>query len=101
MRAVAFGRFCGRPRAALALGARGLLLVELLLGLLQLLLGLIGHPPDEYIGDDPESIKADIVEGLVPLLDEDFDVLLFAHGTPITNDGKRRCRSFVESSRAV
>jgi hypothetical protein len=61
--------------------------------------GGIGHPPDQYIGDDPEAIKADIVEGLVPLLDEDFDVLLFAHGAPIASGGKQALRDFVESRR--
>jgi glyoxylase-like metal-dependent hydrolase (beta-lactamase superfamily II) len=61
--------------------------------------GSLGHPPDRYIGDDPEAIKADIVEGLVPLLDEDFDVLLFAHGTPVPSGGKEMLRTFVESKR--
>jgi hypothetical protein len=61
--------------------------------------GGLGHPPDQYIGDDPEAIKADIVEGLVPLLDEDFDVLLFAHGTPVATGGKRMLREFVQSRR--
>jgi hypothetical protein len=61
--------------------------------------GGIGHPPDQYIGDDPEAIKADIVEGLVPLLDEDFDVLLFAHGEPVAAGGKAMLRDFVESRR--
>ncbi len=51
----------------------------------------LGHPPDQYIGDDPEAIKADIVEGLVPSLDEDLDVLLFAHGTPVPSGGKELC----------
>jgi hypothetical protein len=44
--------------------------------------GGLGHPPDRYIGDDPEAIKADIVEGLVPFVHEDFDVLLFASSFP-------------------
>lgn len=61
--------------------------------------GGIGHPPDQYIGDDPEAVKADIVEGLVPLLDQDFDVLLFAHGAPIASGGKQILREFVESRR--
>ena len=63
--------------------------------------GGLMHPPDEYIGDDPEAIKADIVEGLVPLLDEDFDVLLFAHGTPVAAGGNKMLREFVQSSRSV
>jgi hypothetical protein len=57
----------------------------------------IMHPPDQYLGDDPEAVKADIVQGLVPLLDEEFDVLLFAHGTPIPQGGKEVLRTFVES----
>ena len=55
--------------------------------------------PDQYIGEDPAAVKADIVEGLVPLLDEDFDVLLFAHGEPVPAGGKQLLREFVESRR--
>jgi hypothetical protein len=62
--------------------------------------GGLGHPPDQYIGDDPEAIKADIVEGLVPLVKEDFDVLLFAHGTPVRSGGKDMLRTFVEERQA-
>ena len=61
--------------------------------------GGIGHPPDRYLGDDPETVKADILEGLEPLLDADFEVLLFAHGEPITREGKRMLREFVASRR--
>lgn len=58
--------------------------------------GDLGHPPDRYIGDDPEAIKADIVDGLVPLLQEDFDALLFAHGHPVPSGGHELLRRFVE-----
>lgn len=61
--------------------------------------GGLGHPPDQYIGDDPEAIKADIVEGLVPLADEDFDVLLFAHGDPVAGGGKALLQEFVAARR--
>ncbi len=44
-------------------------------------------------------MKSDIVEGLVPLLDEDFDVLLFAHGEPVASGGKAMLRGLVESRR--
>jgi len=57
--------------------------------------GGLTHPPDQYLGDDPEAVKADIVAGLVPLLDEDFDVLLFAHGEPILSGGKDMLRALV------
>ena len=61
--------------------------------------GGLGHPPDQYLGDDPEAIKRDIVEGLVPLLDEDFDAMLFAHGEPVAGGGKARLREFGEARR--
>jgi hypothetical protein len=61
--------------------------------------GELGHPPDQYIGDDPEAVKADIVDGLVPLLDEEFDALLFAHGTPVASGGKQLLREFVAARR--
>ncbi len=61
--------------------------------------GAIGHPPDRFLGDDPDAVKAHIVEGLVALLDEDFDVLLFAHGEPVASGGKAMLRTFVESRR--
>ena len=61
--------------------------------------GRLGHPPDQYIGDDPEAIKADIVQGLVPLVDQDFDVLLFAHGTPVASGGKGMLREFLAARR--
>jgi hypothetical protein len=61
--------------------------------------GELMHPPDQYIGDDPEAVKADIVDGLVPLLDEDFDTLLFAHGEPVAAGGKEMLRAFVQSRR--
>ncbi len=57
--------------------------------------GGLGHPPDRYIGDDPAAIKADIVDGLKPLLDEDFDTLLFAHGLPVAHGGKQMLADFV------
>mgnify|MGYP001347624521 CR=1 FL=1 len=61
--------------------------------------GELGHPPDRYIGEDPEAIKASIVEGLVPLLDEDFDALLFGHGLPVAGGGKDMLRSFIQARR--
>jgi hypothetical protein len=59
--------------------------------------GSLGHPPDRYIGDDPEAVKADIVEGLIPLADEEFDAMLFAHGTPVASGGKQMLREFLAS----
>ncbi len=61
--------------------------------------GELGHPPDQLLGEDPDAVKESIVDGLVPLLDEDFDALLFAHGTPVAAGGKELLRGFVQSRR--
>ena len=95
VRALAFGRICPDDAVLHIHAGPGVLAFGD--GIINY--GEIGHPPDRYIGDDPEAIKADIVEGLVPLLDEDFDALLFAHGEPIASGGKRILRDFVESRR--
>jgi len=95
VRVLPFGRICPDDAVLhIAEGAGALAFGD---GLLNY--GGLGHPPDQYIGDDPEAIKADIVEGLVPLLDEDFDTLLFAHGDPVPSGGKAVLRDFVASRR--
>jgi hypothetical protein len=95
VRVLPFGRICADDAALhVAVGPGALAFGD---GILNY--GGIGHPPDRYLGDDPEQVKADIVEGLVPLLDEDFDVLLFAHGPPVAGGGKALLRAFVESRR--
>jgi hypothetical protein len=95
VRVLPFGRICPDDAVLhIALGDGVLAFGD---GIIQY--GGIGHPPDQYIGDDPEAIKADIVEGLVPLLDEDFDTLLFAHGDPVAAGGKQMLREFVDSRR--
>jgi hypothetical protein len=57
--------------------------------------GGLGHPPDQYIGEDPDAIKADILDGLVPLAEQDFDVMLFTHGAPVSSGGKEMLRQFL------
>jgi hypothetical protein len=95
VRVLGFGRICPDDAVLhIALGPGVLAFGD---GILNY--GGIGHPPDQYIGDDPDAIKADIVEGLVPLLDEEFDVLLFAHGEPVAGGGKAMLREFVASRR--
>ncbi len=95
VRVLAFGRICADDAALhIALGPGVLAFGD---GIINY--GEIGHPPDHLLGDDPEAVKADIVEGLVPLLDEDFDVLLFAHGEPVPSGGKGMLREFVDSRR--
>ena len=55
--------------------------------------------PDEYMvdeGDDPEPVKVAIREAITRLLDEPFDAVLFAHGSPIASGGKDALRRFAE-----
>ena len=56
----------------------------------------IGFVSDKLIGDDPETVKQQIVERASTLIDEqDFDHLLFAHGDPVIGGGKDALRAFV------
>lgn len=57
--------------------------------------GELGHPPDQYLGEDPASIKASIVEGLLPLAEEDFDAMLFAHGAPVPSGARAMLQRFL------
>jgi glyoxylase-like metal-dependent hydrolase (beta-lactamase superfamily II) len=59
--------------------------------------GAIGFVPDRLIGDDPEGVKRKVRERASALLQEDFDLLLFAHGDPILGGGKKALRAFVDS----
>ena len=93
VRVVPFGRICPDDTALhLAIGPGVLAFGD---GIINY--GGIGHPPDRFLGDDPDAVKADIVAGLLPLLDEDFDALLFAHGEPVASGGKALLRGFVAS----
>ena len=51
--------------------------------------------PDFLLGDDPEQIKRDIRAALGRLLDQEFDVLSFAHGNPVLSGGKEALERFV------
>ena len=52
--------------------------------------------PDNLMGDDPEADRKEILSGLARLCAElDFKHLLFAHGTPIVDEGHERLREFV------
>ncbi len=91
VRVLPFGRICPDDAVLhIALGNGVLAFGD---GLLNY--GGLGHPPDQYIGDDPEAIKADIVDGLRPLLEQQFDTLLFAHGLPVAHGGKSMLAEFL------
>ena len=52
--------------------------------------------PDELLGDDPEAIKAGLLEAYGRLADAvEFDHLLCAHGPPVLRDGREALRRFA------
>lgn len=57
----------------------------------------IAFVPDFLLGDDPEIVKAGLREAYGRLLDFEFGALLFAHGNPITRDGKAALREFLSA----
>jgi hypothetical protein len=57
----------------------------------------VGFVPDNLIGENPEQVKAGLLDAFRRLLELDFDSLLLAHGLPLVGDGKERLREFVES----
>jgi hypothetical protein len=50
--------------------------------------------PDQLM-DEPEQTKAGLRDSYRRLLDLDFDLLLLAHGEPLTADGRQALRAFV------
>jgi hypothetical protein len=56
----------------------------------------LGFVPDFLLGDDPEAVKAGLRKRLAELAEqEEFDVLLFAHGEPVREGGKQALRDFL------
>ena len=53
---------------------------------------------DEHLGDDPPAVKRGLRASLARHLGRDFRHLIFAHGEPITGEGKKRLRAFVETA---
>lgn len=52
--------------------------------------------PDDYMGDDPETVKRGLTAAFARIADEvDFDHLLCAHGDPVVGTGRTRLRDFV------
>jgi hypothetical protein len=58
--------------------------------------GSLGFFPDWLLGDDPEAVKAGLRAAYGRLCDElEFDVLLLAHGAPITSGGRDALAAFA------
>jgi hypothetical protein len=58
--------------------------------------GPLAFVPD-FLMDEPERTKQGLREAYRGLLELDFDVLLLAHGDPLTTGGKEALRAFVQS----
>jgi hypothetical protein len=54
---------------------------------------------DGLLGQNPDLIKAGLLDAYARLLDRRFDTLLFAHGEPIPDGGKVALREFIEAHR--
>jgi hypothetical protein len=53
--------------------------------------------PDFLMGDDPGAVKDGLLDALRNLVGLPFDSLLFAHGDPLVDGGKRALREFAEA----
>lgn len=58
--------------------------------------GELGFVPEEYM-DDPPATKRGLREAYRRLLELDFDLLLLAHGSPISAGGKEALRRFASA----
>lgn len=52
----------------------------------------------DFLMDDPEQTKAGLRAAYQGLLALDFDLLLLAHGAPVTHDGRLALRAFATAS---
>ena len=57
----------------------------------------LGFVPD-WLMDDPEQTRAGLRAAYRRLLDLDWDVLLLAHGAPVTSGGKEALRAFTQAA---
>ncbi len=60
--------------------------------------GPLGFVPDEYMGDDPEAVKAGLKTACSRLLERDFDHLLLAHGNPWISGAKVAFREHLSTA---
>ncbi len=59
--------------------------------------GPLGFVPDEYLGDDPEAVKAGLKAAYRRLLRRDFEHLLLAHGNPWIGGAKEALRAYLST----
>jgi hypothetical protein len=58
--------------------------------------GPLGFFPDFLLGEQPERVKDGLRDSFRGLLTRDWDAILLAHGDPISRDGQRMLREFLE-----
>jgi hypothetical protein len=56
----------------------------------------LAFAPDDMLGKRPDRARHGLKNELRAMLARDFDALLFSHGDPLAEDGKRALRRFVE-----
>lgn len=57
--------------------------------------GALAFMPDSLLGEDPAAVRAGLRERLRPMLQLDFDALLFAHAEPVSRAGKAMLSELV------
>ncbi len=58
--------------------------------------GELGFVPDDYLGEDPEGVKRGLRQAFRQLLERPFRHLLFAHGLPWVDDGRKALQHFLD-----
>jgi hypothetical protein len=80
---------------AVAIGGRALLFAD---ALIRGRRGELAFVPDGLLGEDPEAIRAGLLERFAQLAETvEFDALLMAHGEPIPADGRSALRGFAQA----
>ncbi len=91
--AIEIGAICPDETALLFPGKKMVALAD---GVVREADGPLIFVPVQYMGDDPEDVKAKLKQSYRRLLERDFDHLLLAHGDPWIEGGKAALRAFVE-----
>ena len=93
--AVEIGAICPDEFALLVPSHRAVAIAD---GVVRFGDGPLSFVPDEYLGDDPEGVKAGLRAALPRLFDHDFEHLLLAHGAPWVGGGREALREFLAAA---